>query len=153
MLAPAVRFSSPSSRRFQACLDSQSEKTGPPLPTASTILVVDDEPGVRQLTARMLKDQGYPVIEVGNAEQALEQLKTSGQVRLVLADIAMPGMDGIKLADRIRELYPQQPVVLMSAYSGMIAKAGLRGLPHPVLPKPFTASQLVQKISDTLRQH
>jgi two-component system, NtrC family, nitrogen regulation response regulator GlnG len=80
-------------------------------------------------------------------------LRTSGRFRLILADIAMPGMDGIKLAEQVHELYPEQPVVLMSAYSGMIAKAGLRGIPHPVLPKPFTAPQLVQKISEALRQH
>jgi CheY-like chemotaxis protein len=153
MLAPAMRLSPISPGRFPVWLDSQFEKTGRPLAAPATVMVVDDEPGVRQLTARMLRDHGYTVVEASSARDALNQLQVSGPVQLVLADIAMPGMDGISLADQMRQLYPRQPVVLMSAYSGLIAKAGLRGLPHPVLAKPFTSSQLVQKISESLRQH
>jgi two-component system cell cycle sensor histidine kinase/response regulator CckA len=153
MSAPAVRVAASFPSWFPTWLAPDSEKSGSPLLTSHTILVVDDEPGVRQLTARMLRDQGYTVLEAGSAEDALNQLRTSGQVRLVLADVAMPGMDGIKLAEHVHELYPEQAVVLMSAYSGLIAKAGIRGLPYAVLPKPFTAPQLAQKISEALRQH
>jgi two-component system cell cycle sensor histidine kinase/response regulator CckA len=114
--------------------------------------VVDDEPWVLQLTARMLRDQGYDVLEAGSAQKAIDLLKTSGPVRLILADVFMPVVDGMKLAEKVRALNPNQLIILMSGYAGeVVAAVGVT--PHPVLTKPFTANQLAQTISEALRQH
>lgn len=117
------------------------------------MMVVDDELWVRQMVARILKDQGFNVLEASSAEEALGLLQTAKEVRLVLTDVAMPGMDGVKLADTIRQQHPAQPVMLMSAFAGVITKIGVRGAPLPVLTKPFTAAQLAQKIQEFLKQH
>jgi CheY-like chemotaxis protein len=101
----------------------------------------------------MLRDEGYIVIEAQSAEEALLLLEQDAQVRLVLTDVAMPGMDGVRLADRIQQLYPDQRVMLMSAFVGLIAKIGFRAAPLPVLAKPFTAAQLVQKVREALLEH
>jgi two-component system cell cycle sensor histidine kinase/response regulator CckA len=135
------------------CLDPDTDRTGPSPITAATIMVVEDQPLVRALTGRMLRDEGYIVIEAQSAEEALLLLEQDAQVRLVLTDVAMPGMDGVRLADRIQHLYPDQRVMLMSAFVGLIAKIGFRAAPLPVLAKPFTAAQLVQKVREALLEH
>jgi CheY-like chemotaxis protein len=101
----------------------------------------------------MLRDAGYTVREAGSAQEALSFLEAAREVALVLADVIMPDISGVQLAEAIHERYPDQRVILMSAFSGEIAKIGVRGSPLPVLPKPFTASQLTQKIDEALRRH
>jgi DNA-binding NtrC family response regulator len=133
-------------------LRPDSESTGTSR-LSTKIMVVDDEASVRQLTARMLRDAGYTVLEASSAEDALRSLETSGEVGLVLADVVMPHMGGAQLAEAIHERYPGQRVLLMSAFAGEIAKMGVRGSPLSFLPKPFTASQLTQKVQEALRKH
>jgi CheY-like chemotaxis protein len=151
-LIPGVQFTGTYPSRFPP-RSSESEKTGPAVAGPSSVVVVDDHPWVRQLTARMVRDAGYDVVEAGSAREALDLLKASGPVRLVLADVIMPGVDGMTLAEQVRELYPDQPIVLMSAYAGMVAEAGRRVTHHRVLTKPFTASQLAQSIGEAVRRH
>ena|SRR5215210_3261270 len=154
MLTSPVRHAHTSSAvRPGLCLDSDAGRSGPSPMAEATIMVVEDQRQVRRLTARMLRDEGYPVIEAESAEEALFLLARRPDVRLVLTDVAMPGMDGVRLAYTVQQLYPQRRVVLMSAFVGLIAKIGIRGAPLPVLPKPFTASQLVQKVREALLPH
>jgi two-component system cell cycle sensor histidine kinase/response regulator CckA len=152
-------LTSPIIQSYSSCelhplwLDSDADKTGAaPLPQA-TVMVIDDQPAVRQLTARMLRDEGYPVVEAASAEEALDMLEAGTEVRLVLADIAMPGMDGVKLAETVRQRYPDQRVMLMSAFVGLIHKMGYEGPPVAILAKPFTPAELVKKVREVLRTH
>jgi CheY-like chemotaxis protein len=113
-------------------------------------MVVDDEPFVRHLTARMLRESGYTVIEVGSGEEALRSLVGADDIQLVLTDVAMPGMDGVKLADMIQHQNPAQRVMLMSAYVGVLGKLGFQGGPLKLLSKPFTAQQLQQRVKEAI---
>jgi DNA-binding NtrC family response regulator len=117
-----------------------------------TILVVDDDERGRRLTSRMLRDEGFAVIEAGSAEQALEQLADAREVQIVLADIAMPGgMNGVELAEKVRETEPSQRIVLMSGYDRLFPKWGEMGGRFPLLMKPFTAEQLIRQMHDVLK--
>jgi len=115
-------------------------------------MVVDDEERVRRLTARMLRDEGYNVIEAGSAEQALDRLADAGEVQIVLADIAMPGgMNGVELAEKVLAAAPSSRIVLMSGYDRLFPNWESIGARFPLLMKPFTAGQLFQQMSEVLR--
>jgi PAS domain S-box-containing protein len=110
------------------------------------ILLVDDDADVRSIAAAMLGEAGYDVIEVSSGAAALDALeRAAGQPELVLpelvlADIAMPGINGVEFAAIVRRTWPALPVLLMTGYadSGLLRKnAG-----HEVLRKPFQATEL-----------
>ena len=123
-----------------------------PMQATVTILVVDDDERGRRLTSRMLRDEGFVVIEAGSAEQALEQLADAREVQIVLADIAMPGgMNGVELAEKVRKAEPSQRIVLMSGYDRLFPKWGEMGARFPLLMKPFTAEQLIRQMHDVLK--
>jgi len=121
-----------------------------PAPGKTTVLVVDDEYYVRRLTARMLRELGYEVLEASTAEEALSLMTGSTPVELVLTDIAMPGMDGVRLADTIAERYPGCPVLLMSGFAAVIRKLGFEGRSLPILRKPFGVGELAQAVREAL---
>jgi DNA-binding NtrC family response regulator len=116
-----------------------------------SVLVVDDDRGVRRLTARMLRAEGYTVIEAGSGVEALRALETDPSIRLVVTDIVMPEMDGLALADRVMAGRPHLRVVLMTGHAPeLTAQLELRDSSLPVLLKPFTAAQLLGKVRNTL---
>ena len=80
------------------------------------VLVVDDDEAVRVTLAANLELDGFEVTEAENGQQALDFL-AENEVELVLSDIRMPQMTGVEMAERIRELHPELPVVLMTAYT------------------------------------
>jgi DNA-binding NtrC family response regulator len=151
---PAVEGISLSSRHQvwpSTRLSLGQDRTSPAQSTV-TILVVDDEERVRRLTARMLRDEGYHVIEAGSAEQALDRLADAGEVQIVLADVAMPGgMSGLELAEKVLAAAPSSRIVLMSGYDRVFPNWESIGARFPLLMKPFTAGQLFQQMSDVLR--
>jgi CheY-like chemotaxis protein len=92
----------------------------PGRPTAAepsrTVLVVDDEPAIREVLRRQLGAAGYVVLEAENGREALRIIEQPGAaVGLVLSDVAMPGMNGLELAARVLAGHPEKRVVLMSA--------------------------------------
>src|SRR5688572_30742426 len=80
-------------------------------PRAHSVLVVDDENGVRDLLARWLEAGGYSVTTAANAEEALGRLEAAPPA-VALCDIRMPGRDGLWLAERIRQSYPETAVIM-----------------------------------------
>ena len=134
-----------------AWLGPDYDRTSPAQSTA-TILVVDDDERGRRITARMLRDEGYRVIEAQSGEQALERLADAGEVQLVLADIVMPGgMQGVELAEKVLAAEPWRRVVLMSGYDRLFPKWH-SDLGHlPLLMKPFTADQLIRQVREVLK--
>src|SRR5580658_265844 len=80
----------------------------------ATILLVDDDPAVRDVTAAMLEDLGYGVIEADDGAAALDLLSKGIRVDLMLADFAMPGMTGAELAAAVAERRPGLPVLLVT---------------------------------------
>jgi two-component system cell cycle sensor histidine kinase/response regulator CckA len=114
---------------------------------STTVLLVDDEPAVRRLTATVLRRNGFGVIEADSGVQGLERFNEHmGEVALVLSDVLMPRMSGPEMVGRILAVDPSVPVLFMTGH------VGCADLPDsaPVLPKPFTPAKLVQTISDTI---
>ncbi len=84
-----------------------------------TILVVDDDAGVRRSIGDMLKRSGYEVLAAEDGSAALDTLRMNGAIDLVIADRRMPGMDGLTLARHIREHAPGLPLVIMTGYGDL----------------------------------
>jgi DNA-binding NtrC family response regulator len=127
------------------CRALEHDRTSPSQARVS-VLVVDDDERVRWVTARMLREEGYHVTEAPSAEQAWKQLAEDSEIQVVLTDIAMPGGNGVELAERIVAGLPLRHVVLMSGYDRMFPKLGEPGAQFPLLIKPFNAEQLLHQI-------
>jgi two-component system cell cycle sensor histidine kinase/response regulator CckA len=117
-----------------------------------TILLVEDEEGLRSLNARGLRSRGYSVIEASNGIEALEALEEkNGAVDLVVSDVVMPEMDGPTLLKTMRTRNPDLKIIFVSGYA---EDAFEKSLPEnqqfAFLPKPFTLSQLVAAVKETM---
>jgi CheY-like chemotaxis protein len=108
-----------------------------------TILVVDDDMLVALGTAAMLEDLGHSVVAAHSGSEALEKLETGG-IEIVLTDLAMPGMNGLELAARIRERFPDMPIILATGYA---EKAGDGAECFPRLSKPYSDAEVAQALS------
>jgi PAS domain S-box-containing protein len=127
-------------------------RTISPAAATATILLVEDDDAVRQVTARMLKNRGYTVIEARGASEARAACAERGDtIDLLLTDIVMPETSGPRLAEELKGTLPRLRVLFMSGYSGAaVARHGAIGEGVAYLEKPFTASSLAAKVSDTL---
>jgi PAS domain S-box-containing protein len=119
-----------------------------------TILLVEDEPELRELTRTVLAERGYNVIEAMSAEGA-ERLASdasgSGKIHLLLTDVIMPGVSGRELAKRVLARQPSVRVLYMSGYTyNVIADNGTLEEGVAFLQKPFTPSALVEKVREVL---
>jgi two-component system cell cycle sensor histidine kinase/response regulator CckA len=117
-----------------------------------TILLVEDEEGLRQLNARGLASRGYTVLEAGNGVEAIEVLERSdSQIDLVVSDVVMPEMDGPTLLRELRIRNPDLKIIFVSGYA---EDAFQKHLPadgqFAFLPKPFTLKQLVNAVKETM---
>jgi two-component system, cell cycle sensor histidine kinase and response regulator CckA len=117
-----------------------------------TILLVEDEDGLRSLNARGLRSRGYSVIEAANGLEAMEALEEkNGAVDLVVSDVVMPEMDGPTLLKNMRGRNPDLKIIFVSGYA---EDAFEKSLPEnqqfAFLPKPFTLSQLVAAVKETM---
>lgn len=111
-----------------------------------TVLIAEDEFPVRLTIAEFLRDQGYEVIEVDNADEALAIFKSGKSVDLLFTDVRMPGtMDGCELARRVRAEWPATPIILTSGYSEALLTA--RSVRDDfVLPKPYRPQAVLTTI-------
>ncbi len=117
------------------------------------VLVVEDEPAVRSVAARLLASHGYRVREAANGVQALIVLQAEPGIACVLTDIVMPEMPGSALAAIMKEQYPRVPVVVMSAHAHDV----LAQFPLPpktvVIEKPFTGATMLEAIRAAIDTH
>jgi DNA-binding NtrC family response regulator len=109
------------------------------------ILVVDDEPGIRRLAMRALREEGFSVLEAGDGERALEIVEAGG-VSVLGADVVMPRLNGVQLMERLARSHPQLPVVLMSGYASIELAARGIAAPCALLAKPFAPERLVEEV-------
>jgi PAS domain S-box-containing protein len=113
-----------------------------------TVLLVEDEPGVRELVATILRMNGFSVLVAEDAAHALDTIGRFDQpVSLLITDVIMPGMTGIDLAERLRRSRPGLKVLLLSGYTE--AGLGRDALSHPnvaFLAKPFSGRDLLAKL-------
>ena len=135
-----------------AAADQVKRAASADLTGQGTILLVEDEEGLRALNARGLASRGYTVLEAGNGLEAIDLLeKFDGQVDLVVSDVVMPEMDGPTLARELRSRNPDLKIIFVSGYA---EDAFQKHLPdhgqYAFLPKPFTLKQLVAAVKETL---
>lgn len=118
-----------------------------------TVLVVDDEEGLRALVCRTLRAEGYSTLEASHGAEALELVETApAPVDLVVTDMVMPGMDGRELGRRLAQRWPSLPILYISAYD--VNDIFRRGSPRssaPFLQKPFAADGLLTIVRGLLR--
>jgi CheY-like chemotaxis protein len=116
------------------------------------ILVVEDEPSVRELARRLLADAGYDVLTAEDGADALKTfMQCDGRFDLVLTDLIMPGLSGRELAQELRRDAPGVNVIYMSGYTaGLLGEQAFIAEGEELLEKPFTRSQLLHAVEDAL---
>ena len=121
---------------------------------ALTVLVAEDEPGVRGPVRRILTGEGYSVLEAADGAQALQiAAEHHGTIDLLLTDVVMPVMGGAELARRLRNARPDIRVLFMTAYSpDAVATHGVLAPQSSLLQKPFTVKELVGRVRAALEE-
>jgi CheY-like chemotaxis protein len=112
-------------------------------PTA-TVLVVDDEPAIREVIATLLEDEGYLVRHAKDGLEALDAIN-GNRIDLIVSDVVMPRLDGASLVRKLRRRGHLTPVVLMSAVYADVDLPGVR-----FVPKPFEIDRLLGTVASAL---
>jgi two-component system cell cycle sensor histidine kinase/response regulator CckA len=121
---------------------------------SETIVIVEDDEEVRKMVVRILKKQGYTVLEGGDGDEAYDASKQhKGPIHLLVTDVVLPGMDGHELAKRLEVFHPKLKVLYMSGYTeNAIVHRGVLEEGMNYIQKPFTVSGLVRKAREVLDQ-
>lgn len=119
---------------------------------APTLLVVDDDPEVREIVSELLESEGMRVLQAGSGEEAiLVATRLDGRVDLVITDVRMPGMNGVALARYLNREWPAIRILYMSGYAADVLEREGSFEPHlPLLAKPFTVTQLMDRVRELL---
>jgi CheY-like chemotaxis protein len=143
---------------YLPAVEAEAEPAKPVVSAASssggqTILVVEDEDSLREVAREVLESSGYRVLTASCGTEALSVSASHPEpVRLLLADVVMPGMSGPELADRLRPQRPEMSVLFMSGYAEeVVAQHGtIRG--NRLLAKPFSVAALAQSVHEVLEE-
>jgi len=119
---------------------------------SETVLVVEDEEAVRELTARILRERGYTVLEAADGRQALQLADDfPDDIHLVITDVIMPGVSGSALVAQLKSCRPQIKSLFVSGYADdAIVRHGMLNPDLAFLQKPFTVENLMRKIREVL---
>lgn len=122
---------------------------------SETVLVVEDEHGVLNLAVRTLRGRGYNVLQASSPSAAVEIFRQNrAMIDLVLSDVVMPDRSGPKLAEELRELYPELKILFMSGYTDdSIVPQELTGDRTAFILKPFSPDALASKVREILGGH
>jgi len=133
--------------------DGNSPGVGIALMRGEQILIVDDEEPVRRSLASVLESGGYTVAEASSVAQAVSVLQSDGNCSLVLADLVMPGKNGLSLLEHLRLNYPAVPVVMVTGVHDIsVALEAIRRGSYDYLLKPFQREQLMAVVSRALEK-
>jgi two-component system cell cycle sensor histidine kinase/response regulator CckA len=117
---------------------------------SQTVLLVEDEDSLRELTRTLLEQAGYKILEASDGRQAIEiAQQRSGDIDLLLTDVVMPGMNGRVVAEHLASLHPKMKVIFMSGYTEF-AQHVLADNSVNFLQKPFTREVLLRKFNEVL---
>jgi two-component system response regulator HydG len=124
----------------------------PTAPPSATLLVADDDPGLRESLERALSREGYRVVVASDGDAALERLQGGG-IDLVLTDLKMPGLTGIELLRAVKAIAPDVDVILLTAF-GTIEEAvkAMKEGAYDFVTKPFQRAQLLRLIRQALER-
>jgi two-component system, cell cycle sensor histidine kinase and response regulator CckA len=121
--------------------------------STDTVLVVDDDPGARQVMARLLEEGGFSTITAANGKEAIARLEAGDTgVRAVLTDVSMPDMTGVELAYWVRDHYPELAVAIVSGDISDLERSVVARSGVPFLKKPVRAEALHTAIREAIRQ-
>jgi len=141
----AIRIMLPLATAGAQSSASKELRVSVPVSRTARILLVDDDTGVREVAAAILREAGHAVVEAASGSEALNALALSAEAfDLLVADVVMPGMNGPELAERVRANWPSVRVLFMTGYAEI--KLLPRELWTDVLSKPFQASELEARI-------
>jgi CheY-like chemotaxis protein len=131
----------------QAALQVTNGKGG-----TETILLVEDEDAVRAVAGRILRRQGYTVVEASNGSEAMRQFTEGGcEFDLIVTDIVMPEMGGLELAQRVREWSPNARILFTSGYTeDAVLSRNFLDPGAEFVEKPFTPARLAQRAREVL---
>jgi DNA-binding NtrC family response regulator len=116
-----------------------------------TLLIIDDEDGVRQ-SLRLVFDKGYRVLEANSFASAMEKTEEE-KPEVVLLDILMPRIDGLKTLQRIKEIHPQCQVIMLTALNaGRAVAAAMASGAFDYVVKPFDVSEIREKVNQALEK-
>jgi PAS domain S-box-containing protein len=133
-----------------ACVATEEKRSY--LGNSETVLLVDDEPGVRCAAREFLEGKGYRVLEAENGAGALSVCTGyQGSIEVLLTDLIMPGMRGPELAAKVSRLYPEVKTVYMSGYTNRSKDIEDLGSDAVFLQKPFSLNTLAQKLHTALQ--
>jgi CheY-like chemotaxis protein len=134
--------------------EAVQHSSAPPAPrekATETVLIVEDDEGVRVVASRILRDQGYTVLEARRASEARRIWEKHGaRVDLLLTDVVMPDVNGPRLAEELQKTQPRLRVLYMSGYPGAGGLALPQGGALSCIEKPFTPSSLAAKVREML---
>jgi PAS domain S-box-containing protein len=139
-------------------ITNAAAEIAPPAPAVAsttgteTILLVEDNGGLRKLATRILEPAGYIVIEAASGVEAVMALEgRDAPVHLLLTDVVLPGMNGRHLAERLAETRPEMKVIYMSGHTNdAVVRHGVIDATVAFLGKPFTAAALLQRVREVL---
>jgi CheY-like chemotaxis protein len=130
---------------------AESTERKPPGGT-ETILLAEDEPGVRRLARRTLELQGYRVLEAANGDEAIGLFRQRGaEISLAVLDVVLPGLAGAALCDELQRLKPGLPILFTTGYSARMEQVGfIAELGHSILQKPYVPNDLARRVREAL---
>lgn len=138
----------PRAAEAPARLPARREVEAPAAPAGATVLLVDDDSAVREVTASLLREFGYGVIEAGSGNAALDVLRGAARIDLLLADYAMPGMNGVETVREAQRLRPGLPSLFITGFADL---AALREVGEErIIQKPFRDDELGRKVAAIL---
>ncbi|MCA1653361.1 MAG: GAF domain-containing protein [Sphingomicrobium sp.] len=127
--------------------EDQSRRVPGPAGGRGHVLIVEDNASVGEFAAELLGELGFETSSASNAQDALRQLEQPGSdFDIVFSDVVMPGMDGVEFGRKLRERWPQLPVVLTSGYSHVLAAGSNHGF--PLLHKPYSVEALSRILAE-----
>jgi len=139
----------PRSHEAAAQAATAAETPEPQEPPRGTVLIVEDNSRVAEVSAALVQQIGYRTIAAASAREALDLLGSEKDIVLVFSDIVMPGnMDGIQLARSVRERHPNVPVLSTSGYARMAEAAAGQ---FPILRKPYELSALARAVRSAIQ--
>jgi len=134
-----------------ASVDNEAISVVPDANQMETVLVVEDEPGVREHSAELLRELGYTVIEAEDAQDALRKLERTPAIDLLFTDIGLPGMNGRQLVEEALRRRPQLKVLYTTGYArDAIVHHGRLDPGVQLITKPFTYANLAARVRDVL---